>query len=764
MFSTLFSRHRSIIPAILTALFLLAASSRAEAQGGATVSGFVVDSASKERMVGATVRVRNTKLGAITNKSGFFSIPDIPPGSVTITVNYVAYEPTEQTFTLGPGESKRVEVEIRERSASTTVSVTATRTDDKKQIEISRIDVPVEQLKQLRIGGESDVFRSLQYLPGVLTSSQISSGLYIRGGSPDQNLVLIDGSTVYNPSHLFGFFSTFNTEAIKDVELIKGGYPAEYGGRLSAVLNLTQKDGNREKVEGVVSLGLISSRATLEGPIGNGSWMLSGRRTYLDLLLGLLPEDPDNPLPDFNFYDLNGKITQDFGPNDRVSLSGFASGDQLDFEGQGVAFGLGIGNQTGAARWTHIFGDNLFTSLNLSASHYYSGFDANQTGFEVGINNSITDISAKASAEWYATENLTVKAGLETTHYIFDFDRNFTGDSDTTAQNGTLNGAQSKLRVEDWLHSVYGQANLGITEDLNLQLGGRAMYAGLRGEVAFDPRVALRWQLGEGVALKGAWGLYHQYLHLATLPDFSFFDTWLPTDTTVPYGSSAQYILSLETEPIEGYNLNVEAYYKRLNDITEFNQFQTNAQNVREVFFLGNADAYGVELFIQKKVGDFTGWAGYALGFIDAKFDSINNGRTFRPKYDRRHDVKVVAQYKLSEHWDIGASFNFQSGQSYTGVTSRFSSALPGEENTTSVSVPADRYALRLPASHQLNINANYNTTLFDLPFRVMLDVYNVYSRRDIWFRYFDVTKSVVEVVDVRLLPILPTVAVELRF
>lgn len=731
----------------------------------ATLNGYVVDSTNNETVVGATITVKGTRLGAFTNKSGFFVVKNIPPGKQTVVVTSVGFERREVAMEFSAGESRKVSIALTPKSLlSKEVTVTAQRDEEKRQIDISRVNIPVEQLKQLRIGGEADVFRSLQYLPGILTSSQISSGLYIRGGSPDQNLVLLDGSTVYNPSHLLGFFSAFNPDAIKDVDLIKGGFPAEFGGRLSAVLNLTQKDGNRNEFEGVASLGAISSRATLQGPLGKGSWFVGGRRTYLDLLLAAMPEDKDNPLPTFNFWDVNGKITQDITDNDRVSLSGFYSADNLGLSGNDIDFDIGISNGIGSLKWTHLFGDNLFTVLNVSGSRYDNGFTGNQTGFRFEVSNSITDYTAKASVEWFTSQDLTLKAGFESTRYIFDYLQNFTGKEDTSNGSGRQTSASANLTVKDWAHSGFAQANYQATDKLSMQLGGRVSYFQLADTMTFDPRAALRYQFNEGFAVKAAWGMFHQYLHLASLQDFSFFDTWLPTDSTVRPGRSDQYILSVETSPVEGYDLNFDFYYKKLHDINEMNQFATNTKNVADVFFSGEGEAYGAEVFLQKKMGDFTGWLGYGLGWVHARFDSVNQGREFRPKYDRRHDLKLVGQYKINDRWEVGGSFTFQSGQSYTGVTSRFMTSLPNGGLNTDVTVPADRYGRRLPASHQLNLSANYSTTFFGLPARLLIDIYNVYSRRDIWFRYYDATGAVTTVTDVRLLPIIPSVAFEVKF
>lgn len=729
-----------------------------------SISGFVEDSTTKETIIGATLNIKGTKLGAYSNKSGYFSISNIPIGEQTLTISVIGYKRREIKLVFKEGEAQKTKIPMVSASIDVQeVEITARREDDRRQINISSVNIPMQQVAQMRIGGESDIFRALQMLPGVLTSSQISSGLYIRGGSPDQNLVLLDGMTVYNPTHLFGFIGAFNSEAIKDVELIKGGFPAEFGGRMSAVLNVTQKDGNRDKVEGMVGIGVISAKASLQGPVGNGSWFIGARTSYFDLITGLLPKDPVNPIPDYNFYDVNAKITQNLGPDDKVSLSGFLTKDKLSLSQPGLDFSVGIGNLAGSARWSHIFGDNLFSVATLSASRYNNGFDGNNGGFIFGITNSIKDYSAKLAFEWYVDEKLTVKTGYEGTIYNFTYDQNFSGQQTSNVVD-TSNNAVQLLDVWDNVHSAFGQMNYQFTDALSAQIGIRGNYWSKSALATVDPRAALSYVVNDNVTVKAAWGIYHQYLRLASLPDFSFFDTWLPTDNTVPAGRADHYILSVQTRPSESFDLNVDVYYKNLYNINELNTTQTQSKNVGQVFYVGNGTAYGAEIFLQKKIGRFTGWAGYALGFVQAQFDSVNRGAEFRPKYDRRHDLKFTGIYKVNDRWEVGASFFFQSGQSYTGATSQFRGSLPGLENGRGMIVPSQRWGLRLPPSHQLNLNVNYNTTLFDLPFKIMIDVYNVYSRRDIWFRYYDTNKAVPEVTDVRLLPILPTVSCEVRF
>lgn len=727
------------------------------------VSGFVEVAVSKEPLIGATVSVKGLKLGSYTNKSGYFSVSNVPAGAQTIVVSYVGYLRKEIPITVASGAGVKLRVELTPDTArGRELRVTADREEDKRQISVSRINIPIEQLSQLRIGGEADIFRALQMLPGVLTSSQISSGLFIRGGSPDQNLVLLDGMTIYNPTHLFGFISAFNSDAIKDVDLIKGGFPAEFGGRMSAVLNITQKDGNRDHVEALIGLGLISSRASVQGPLGNGSFFIGGRRTYLELILGLIPEDPDLPFPSFNFYDVNAKITQNLGDDDKVSVSGFLTRDNLGFAQTGLDFGVRIGNRAASARWSHIFDPTIYSVVTVSANRYDNSFDGSTSGRAFGVDNSIIDFTTKAEVEWFAGETLTVKAGYEGNIYNFSYVQLF----EQSAQNNGVIRDTTSLQIWDNTQAVFAQTTWNLSDALTLQGGMRANYWISSELFLFDPRVAVRYQLNGNVAVKAAWGIYHQYLRLASAPDFSFFDTWLPSDQSVPPGRADHYVLSMESQPYEGYNLNVDVYYKNLANINELRQGSGSGRQVQvsDVFYVGRGYTYGAEFFMQKRAGRLTGWIGYAIGFVFSQFDSVNLGNWFRPKFDRLHDFKVTALYRLTDRWEIGASFMFQTGQSYTGATSTLAGRAPGWEGGVVMVNPSQRWGLRLPSSHQLNLNVNYNTTLFGLPCTVFLDIYNVYSRRDIWFRSFQTTNGIPTVQDVRLLPILPSVSMELKF
>lgn len=748
---------------ILITFFVSIHNSWGEFATGNSLSGFVKDKETGETLVGASVFLKKTSYGTRTNKSGFYSLTNIPQGDYTLVVSYLGYQVYEKQVKFKLNDVQKLNIELTPiKIKSEQIVVTADKEVEKRNITISKVDVPVQQLKEIRIGGEADLFRALQYLPGILTISQISSGLYVRGGSPDQNLVLLDGSIVYNPTHLFGFFSTFNTDAIKDVELIKGGFNAEYGGRLSSVLEITQKDGNYNKFEGKGSIGAISSRLSLEGPVGNGSWFIGGRRTYLDLIKQFIDDDPENPIPDFGFYDINAKLTQNITENDKVSFSGFLTKDNFNFSGSGVDFDMDVGNQLGALNWTHIFGSDLFSRTNISYTRYSSGFTGEQSDYYTMFKNSIEDYTLRSELEWFTSERITHKFGFQTTNRSFSILQNFTGERDSTS--AATDAATTNINIKDWNHSLFSQINYQFDELTSIQAGIRADYWNLKKQLTLDPRIAVRYQLFDNFSVKLGWGIFHQNLRLLTDQNFSFFDTWLPSDSTVPISKSIHYILSFETSPFEGYDLNFDLYYKTLDGISELNRFALQGTTARDVFFVGKGYSYGFELFSQKKFGRLTGWFGYAFGYVISQFDEINNGKKFNPKYDRRHDFKIVVNYEFNDSWIVGANFVFQSGQPYTGATSRVRINMDGQNYGQNKITSSDLYGLRLPPSHQLNINATYNFKTFGLPSSLIFDIYNVYNRRDIWFRYYNTRDDLTTVEDVRLLPIIPSISYEIKF
>jgi len=726
------------------------------------LSGFIRNSEDLETIIGASIYLNGSKKGAISDKNGYYIINGIEPGKYTIETSYIGFE--KFIYEIEIKKDTRFDIKLKPSSIlSEEVIVSSDRDNDKRNITISKVDIPMTQLKEIRIGGESDVFRALQYLPGVLTSSRVSNGLYIRGGSPDQNLILVDGATVYNPSHLFGFLSTFNADAIKDVELIKGGFNSEFGGRLSAVVNLTQRDGNGEQYGGMFNLGVLSSKLSVEGPLGNGSFYLGGRRTYFELVKTFISTSPDDPpIPDYNFYDLNAKVIQKIGNNDKLSFTGFLTKDNLAVQQFGIDLNLGLGNTTGSVKWDHIFKNNLVSTAILSYSEYDNKLFGNISGNDFLTKNTITDYSFKYDLEWFTSDIWTNKFGVEVKSLEFDYKQDFTGNNEESIPDSLNNFPNFK--INDIHSSVFAQSNYNVSDLVVVQGGLRLSHWNFLNEVSLDPRLAFLWQAEENLKVKLAWGIYHQNLKLATQPDIAIFDTWLGTDTTVNIAQSQHYILSLETKPIDGYDFNFDIYYKTLENINELNRYANQIKTAKDALYEGTGESFGIELFLQKKYGKLGGWIGYGFGFINARFDSINGGDWFRPRYDRRHDFKVVIQYTINESWNVGTNFTYQTGQPFTQQVARSQAFLPGDEIGRGKTIPAPRYNLRLPDSHFLNINATWSFEFFKLKSSLIFDIYNVYNRRDVWFRQYRSVEDVTTVEDIKLLPIIPSISWELKF
>lgn len=743
----------------MAALCLVGTARSAPADG--CIKGIVRDSATQQPLPFATVFDSTSKRGIYSNREGAMKLCSMKPGRHILTASMLGYG--HRTVMVDIIKDDTVDV-VFDLAPTTIDAENVVVTADRGQFDataVSTVSIPMQQIRQMRFGGESDVSRAILMLPGVLSASQVSNGLFIRGGSPDQNLILLDGMTVYNPSHLFGMISAFNSEAVQSVELQKGGFPAEYGGRMSAVMNVTQKDGNKEHIEGMLGVGLLSSRLALQGPLGNGAWFVGGRRTYADLLMGALPQDPQDPFPKFNFHDLNVKVSQHFGSH-KLTLSGIQSRDVLTLDQPGLYFDVGVGNAATALSWQHTVASGLVLHATASASQYANTFSARNDGHGYGISNSITDYSLRTGADLFISDDVQMKVGYEGTIYRFAYDQTLDGARIPEGNSPTKSPAH--LSFVDDVHGAFAQASFNAAANLSITGGIRTGYWNMKNAVTVDPRLSIRYQLSEDVTIKGAWGLYHQYLRMATMPEYSFFDMWLPTDATSPISRSDHYILSLETRPFEDIAFNVDVYYKRQHNINEVNSLQTSTSSVADLFHFGSADSYGIEFFLQRRYGALTGWIGYALGWVDAQFANINGGLAYHPKYDRRHDFKVTLLYDISDTWEIGATFTLQSGQGYTGATSQFNPTLMGESPSSGMVMPSQQWGRKLPASHQLNMVVTYKTTLADMPFNIVLDIFNVYARRDILMRTYEMDGGQARSSDVRLLPIIPTISAELRF
>jgi len=728
----------------------------------AVISGFVKDSASGETIIGATVRVRSLHLGAITNKSGFYSLHIPSGGPVTVEVSSLGYRTFTERITLQSGEERSQSFLLAAVSVNgQEVTIESSEERERQEPQVSRVTLTPQQMVNLPKMGQADLFRILQFLPGVQTASEISSGLYVRGGSPDENLILLDGAVLYNPSHFFGFFSTFNPDAIKEVEFIKGGFPAEYGGRLSSVLNVTDIEGDRNATHGKIDLGLISSSGMIETPIGTGALVLAGRRSYIDLLFNTLGLTQRLNIPDYYFYDANLKLTQNPSPDDKIILSGYQGSDNLNFasntSGENIA--LAWSNRAGSGEWTHFYGSTLFSNLVFSSSNYSSNFTGGTTAQPFTWHNGITDYTGRANLNYFPNDRHTVKAGLQATAY-HTYLTIQTGNNPPSASFDFKPNYGAVFVQDEWKPAIAHDS----TNPLALTGGLRMDGISSNPQVGIDPRLSARYILDPFITLKGSFGIYHQYLKLATndlLP--GVFDVWLPDDGTEPPEKCYQYVLGVSTQPFDSYTLDVEGYYKDMKNLVEMRPNVMSGSTLNDVFFVGNGTAYGVEFFLQKQIGRLTGWLGYTYAWTWRTFPDINQGRPFPPTYDRRNDFDLVATYHLNDRWTIGATFTYGTGQAYTQVTALEPNF---EDPARTIPIEGDKNALRLPPYNRLDFSATYAFSFYSdhRNAEFDFDIFNAYDYRNVWISQVDNSTNPATITFVRLLPILPTFGISVNF
>ncbi len=738
-----------------------------------TVSGYVKDSVNGETFIGASVRVReNSSLGAVSNAYGFYSIT-IPKGNYTIIYSYLGFKTVEKEIVLDKNLSVNIDL-AKNNFVSKTIVITDRRKDESvKNTQMGQIELSTEQLKNIpAIFGEVDVMKALQLLPGVLSAGEGQTGFYVRGGGPDQNLVLLDGATVYNTGHLFGFFSVFNSDAIKNTTLIKGGMPANYGGRLSSVVDITMKEGNNKEIHGSGGIGLIASRLTLEGPLkkNKGSFMISGRRTYIDALAKPFITNTRLKGSGYYFYDLNLKANYTFSNKDRLYLSGYFGRDVFDFKNQSGSLNLNMpwGNSTATARWNHLFNSKLFCNTSIIYNDYQFKILIDQNNFNLGLLSSIRDYNAKSDFEYFANSNHEIKFGGAYIYHITNPNAISiqTANIDVEPSDANKRHAQEAAfyALDDWSITEKLKLNYGLRYSIYQQLGpydyiltdnqfhpidtvhfakGKNVqtYAGWGG---LEPRLTLRYELSNNSSLKAAYTHNNQYLNLVssngtTLPT----DIWVPSTISVKPQISDQYAVGY----FRNFNHNmfetsVELYYKTMQNQIEYHEFYVpkGDGNVEKDFVFGKGESHGMEVFINKQYGKLTGWIGYTLSYTYKKFPLLNNDNWFPAKYDRRHDASVVASYELNDKWKFGMVWVYGTGNAITVPDALY------QINGTAYEHFTDLNGYRLPAYHRMDISATltpHPKKHHRLEGSWTFSIYNVYARFNPYFVYLDINGSV---------------------
>lgn len=716
---------------------------------GADISGTVKEKLSGEYVISATVALYKDSIykgakpitGAYTNKFGFFSIPNIPSGKYKLIFSRVDKNITVIDIEM-KDENISLQVEMSDKTTRTEKVVVEAQRELKSTKTISTVEISTELVSKMpSLGGETDIFRTLQLLPGVQQNSELSSGLYVRGGSPDQNLTLLDGVIVYNPSHLGGFLSSFNADAIRNITLIKGAFPAEYGGRISSVLDMSMKEGTKEKVSGQGGISMISSRLTLEGPISeNSTFMISGRRMYLDLLLAL--GDVEDA-PQYYFYDWNAKTNIQLGENDRLFISGYFGSDVLNApedEYDDDDFSIDWGNKTANIRWLHIASSKLFTNFSFIYTNYNfkSVLEENKnTSFKT--ESGIEDIMLKADAEYFPTTQHKIKTGIEGIYHLYKVNT-IEGIAESIDKQ-----FDNRRDINSTDIAFYLQDEWTATNNLTTNIGLRANYFTSGSYFNVEPRLSATYDLGDQNILKAALAWCHQPMHLLVRSEITLpTDAWIPVSDKIKPAESWQAVLGYQTTfDNDQYLFSVEGYYKHMDNLYEYaeNTKFWDSDKIEEQLVQGGGKAYGLEVFLNRQIGDFTGWVGYTLAWTKRKFDDLNKGEEFSPRHDRRHDVSVVLTYKLGKKWELGLSWVYGTGQAYTLPTGRYYTNIDnyyGGYYGNDKYIYSKRNEYRMPAYHKLDLNFMYKYEWFGIPFEFSINIYNAYNHLNPFAVYLD--------------------------
>ena len=775
-----------------------------------TISGFVEDAANGERLIGANIYDPISLTGTTSNSYGFFSLK-LPRNVTTVRFSYVGFASLEMEFPANNDTSLIVKLTSAAELEEVIVSGTEIR-PVQDRTEMSRISVPVNQIKSIpAILGEQDVLKAIQLLPGVASGNEGSSGFYVRGGGPDQNLILLDGVPVYNASHLFGFFSVFNSDAIKNVTLHKGGFPARFGGRLSSVLEIDMKEGNQQKFEGNASISPIASRIMLEGPIWKDrtSFVISARRSFLDLLLRPFIEAENSANAQsrggYFFHDVTAKVNHVVNEKNRLYASVYTGLDRFyvyDFyrnnEQRNVFsdefdFKLQWGNTTSALRWNHLFSNRLFSNTTLTYSRFFFGidlksesyskvypnmlendFEENREFYRIDNSSGVRDWAGRTDFEFIPSPQHKMRFGASITlHRYFPESTQFVqrGMSDTTnvklESSPPLNANEATMYFEEeWSPNNDFSVNAGMHFS-TYESGGQRYFSA-------EPRLATRYAINENSSVKLAYSFMRQYVHLLTNVSINLpTDLWLPSNDKIRPQNAHQIGLGFARGLSNNtYELSIEAYHKWFNNLVEYKegaQFLAGSEDLFDQLETGGrGTAYGVELFLQKQLGKTTGWIGYTLSWTWREFENLNAGERFPYKYDRRHDVSVVVSHKFSKTFELSGTWVFASGSNLTLAQKRYvappPNGLPVESYDPFVISYGRRNSFRMDPYHRMDIGLRKSKEKKRGVRTWSIGAYNAYSRLNPYFVYVDPQQTVTEVTQVSFLPIIPYLAWEFKF
>jgi hypothetical protein len=760
-------------------MVLLVCISTVSAQDKFTISGHIRDSETGEELIGASIQVIDLKSGASSNVYGFYSVT-IPGGIHTIKYSLIGYESFEFELTLTEDLRQDIELTVKPFEIKDVV-VTAEVPDDNVELpEMSTIKMNPVKIKSIPIiFGEQDLMKTVQLMPGIKPAGEGQSGFFVRGGGADQNLILLDEATVYNSSHLLGFFSVFNSDAIKDVKLIKGSASAEYGGRLSSVMDIKMNDGNSKKYTAFGGIGLISSRLTLQGPLvkDKSSFIISGRRTYVDVFMKLSNKESVKNSTMY-FYDLNLKTNYHVGPNDRLFLSGYFGRDVFGYKDE---FGFDWGNATGTLRWNHLYSDRLFSNTSLVYSNYGYKLGLSRGNDFIDVSSRIKDFNLKEDLQYFANTRNTFKFGFSTTYHVF-----VPGEIIAT-EGSSVNTLKIKEKYA-LENALYLSHEYDMTPKLKLIYGLR--YSGFSvlgpGDVftfdedgnatsvthykkgklikyygGIEPRFSAKYSLNNSSSLKLSLTRNRQYLHLlSNTTSGNPFDIWHPSTKHVKPGISDQAALGyFRNLDHNNYETSVEVYYKDLKEQVDYKpgaELFLNELVEAELVF-GKGRSYGAEFYFKKTSGKFTGWLSYTLSKTEKKFAEINNGEYFSARQDRTHDISVVGIYEPNQKWSYSAAWIYYTGNAVTFPSGKYT--IDGRI----INLYTERNGYRMPAYHRLD----FGITIKGKKSSWNFSLYNAYGRRNAYsisFRANEDNPSITEAVRISLFSFFPSITYNFRW
>jgi hypothetical protein len=767
---------------VLVLLFTICTLTNAQSQK-VNISGWVTDAVTGDFLIGSNILLYKDSLslnsqplkGAATNNVGFYVLSNIPKGKYAIVIRNIGYKTlaAEINNTIDQG-SLRYNAKLTPED----VKLEEIIIKDKKveESKISTIEVSTELLDQLpSLTGETPIFKALEMMPGVKTAIELSSGLYVRGGSPDQTLTLLDGVIIYNPAHLGNFSSTFNSKALQSVKLIKGAFPAEYGGRLSSVLDIKLRSGTQEKDKRNLSIGSISSSLMLEGPISeNLTYMLSGRSMYYDIYQKSFNKNSTSPY--YNYHDLSAKINFNISESSILSISGIYNNDNLSNpkNSPDINYDIAWKNSSLSFNWLKINSKSLLVNVLFSYVNYQfrSLISSDSTAFRKSdyfSNSKLNDYLIKVTAESNFRASHKIKAGFELVTHDFnllysDFYNDLI-EIDPNIATDILANEITFFVQDDWQILPFWKANIG----------SRFYYFLTNEYFNLEPRVSTVFYLSDNIQINAAYSIAHQFLHLITRSDISLpTDLWYPSKGDVEPSRAQQFVFGIDTYWLnKSYKFSLEAYYKGMKNLYELkngSSFQLR-ENISDQFTKGEGEAYGLELFLNKRAGSLTGWIGYTLSWTKRKFADLNAGRIFYPRYDRRHDISIVLTYKLNDKINIGATWTYATGQGFTLPNGQYSfSNNIIDPNETLQYNYTERNGYRLKSYHKLDLSASYNFNWGTAPVEFYVSLFNVYNRANPFSLYLDYEsdngKDSEKIVlkQLTLFPFIPTIGFNIKF